>query len=143
VRKHKVAGSRRSAKGTEHGFTPVPGGSNGERAREFAKTRGKGKETSAAKRHVTAQSPAKRAKPVHVKPVTKTAPKSDARTNPPTTTPAPTRTAPAPAPKSTPEPAPQTQQPAQTSPAPAPDTGSTLGTTGKTLGTGKQIAATG
>jgi RNA polymerase sigma factor (sigma-70 family) len=33
---------RRSESGTEHGFTPVPGESNGERARDFAKTRGQG-----------------------------------------------------------------------------------------------------
>jgi RNA polymerase sigma factor (sigma-70 family) len=145
VTKHKVAGSRRSAKGTENGFTPTPGESNGARAREFAKTRGKGKEISAAKRHATAHAPAKRAKPVHVKPVTKTPPKSGARTTPTkptTTTPAPTRTQSAPAPKTTPEPAPQ-QQAAPTTPTPAPDTGVTNGTTGKTLGTGKQIAATG
>ena len=136
VQKHKVAGSKRSAKGTEHGFTPVPGGSNGERAREFAKTRGRGKQISAAKRHVTAHTPAKRARPVHVKRVTKTPPKSGARTAP-----APTRTESAPAPKTSPEPAPQEQ--AQTSPTPAPDRGTTDGTSGKTLGTGKQIAATG
>lgn len=33
---------RRSERGGERGFTPVPGESNGERAREFAKSRGEG-----------------------------------------------------------------------------------------------------
>jgi RNA polymerase sigma factor (sigma-70 family) len=69
---HKVEGSRRSASGTEHGFTPITGESNGERARAFAQTRGKGKEISAAHRHATAH---KRAHPVkkraHVKHVPK------------------------------------------------------------------------
>jgi RNA polymerase sigma factor (sigma-70 family) len=140
VSKHKVAGSRRSAKGTEHGFTPVPGGSNGERAREFAKTRGKGTETSTARRHATAHSPAKRAKPLHVRHLKKAPPTSGVRTaplSPKTTTPSPTRTQPAPAPKTTAESAPQSTQ---TTPAPAPDTGITDGVTGKKLGTQRTTA---
>jgi hypothetical protein len=102
---HKVEGSRRSASGTEHGFTPVTGESNGERARAFAQTRGKGKEISATHRHATAHKrahPLKRvhtkhvAKPKKVTPVapvhTQPVPKSQETTT--TTTPEPTTTTP-------------------------------------------------
>jgi RNA polymerase sigma factor (sigma-70 family) len=128
---HKTHGSRRSASGTAHGFTPVTGESNGARARAFAKTRGKGQDTSAAHRHVTAQTPGKRAKRVRVK----TAP--DATNNATRTAPLPTRTQPAPAPKEQPtttapapdraksQPSPGGQQ--ETTPTPAGDTGKTLG----------------
>ena len=105
ARKHKTDGSRRSASGTEHGFTPVTGESNGERARAFAQTRGKGKEISASHRHVTAHKRAHPVKKVKVKHVaaptsptrtapthTQTAPKSE--TTPTTTTTTPTTTTP-------------------------------------------------
>jgi hypothetical protein len=131
---HKADGSRRSASGTAHGFTPLIRQSNGARARAFAQTRGKGQDTSAAHRHATAQT---RAKPVHVKHVAtpkknavRTAPTHTQATPAPkieqpatTTTPATTRTQP--------QPSPNSQQP----PPPA-------GDTGKTLGTGRQDAAT-
>jgi RNA polymerase sigma factor (sigma-70 family) len=141
ARKHQTAGSRRSAKGTEHGFTPVTGESNGARAREFAKTRGQGKEISAAKRHPTAHTPARPAKPVHVKHVA--APKSVQRTAP-APAPAPKTSEPAataPAPKTTPEASPETQ------PAPAPSgdsgAGKGKGSLGNTLGSGKRLPVTG
>jgi RNA polymerase sigma factor (sigma-70 family) len=102
-RKHKTDGSRRSAKGTENGFTPVTGQSNGDAARAFAQTRGKGKETSAAHRHVTAHKRAHPVKKIHVH----RAPPANA----PART-APTRTQVAPAPKS--------EQPAQTAPTTTP-----------------------
>jgi RNA polymerase sigma factor (sigma-70 family) len=44
----------RSAAGTEHGFTPVRGESNGARAREFAKTRGNGRHTGLYQSHRSA-----------------------------------------------------------------------------------------
>jgi RNA polymerase sigma factor (sigma-70 family) len=50
---NKGGPDRRSQSGTEHGFTPVPGESNGERAREFAKTRGQGKHKGLNKPHHT------------------------------------------------------------------------------------------
>jgi RNA polymerase sigma factor (sigma-70 family) len=110
ARKHKTDGSRRSARGAEKGFTPTTGQSNGDAARAFAQTRGKGKETSAAHRHVTAHTrahPVKKVKVKHVaappKAPTRTspthtqvtpAPKSPTTTTPTTTTTAPTSTAP-------------------------------------------------
>jgi RNA polymerase sigma factor (sigma-70 family) len=113
---HKTNSSRRSAAGTEHGFTPVTGESNGARAREFAKTRGRGKETSAAHRHVTAHKRTRPVKPVRVKHVA--APQQSV----PTRT-APTHTAPTTAPKST------TTQPAPTQTTTAPTTTTTPTTT--------------
>jgi RNA polymerase sigma factor (sigma-70 family) len=68
---HKAEGSRRSASGTEHGFTPTLRQSNGDAARAFAQTRGRGKEISAAHRHVTAHKRAHPVKRVHVKRVAK------------------------------------------------------------------------
>jgi RNA polymerase sigma factor (sigma-70 family) len=141
---HKTDGSRRSASGTAHGFTPITRQSNGDRARAFAKTRGKGTETSAAHRHATTHTRAKPAKPVHVKHVA-TPKKNVARTTPTRTTP--TRT------ESTPTAT--TEQPATTTPAPgktdrtqpSPSTGQqpapppTGGSTGRTLGSGQQNAA--
>jgi RNA polymerase sigma factor (sigma-70 family) len=119
ARKHKTEGSRRSASGTEHGFTPVTGESNGERARAFAQTRGKGKETSAAHRHNTAHTRAHPVKKVKVKHVA--SPPAQTRTPPARTQPAPkaeqpvtTTTQPAPTTKTTPQPAPQSQQPPPT-----------------------------
>lgn len=114
AREKASTGSRRSASGSENGFTPVTGESNGERARAFAKTRGKGRETSAARRHATAQKRARPAKPVKVKHVA--APRTA-----PTRTP-PTRTQPATAPKST------TTQPAATQPTTAPTSTTTAPT---------------
>ena len=147
AKKHTVAGSRRSAKGTEHGFTPVTGESNGARARAFAKTRGKGSETSAAakRRHVTAHKRAKPVRPTHVKHVA-APPKSGARTTPAkpvTTAPKSTTPAPEPAPTATatePAPAPQ---PEQTTSTPAPGSGGDHGATGKSLGSGNRTAASG
>jgi RNA polymerase sigma factor (sigma-70 family) len=40
--RRRRAAKRRSDRGAERGFTPVPGESNGERARDFAKSRGQG-----------------------------------------------------------------------------------------------------
>jgi RNA polymerase sigma factor (sigma-70 family) len=127
--KHNVAGSRRSAKGTEHGFTPVTGESNGSRARDFAKTRGKGEETSAARRHVTKTNRAKRAKPVHVKRVKAPRAKVPNRVEAPKQTERTTRTRTQPEPKTTTEPAPQVEP---TTTTPTPDAGGAPGT-----GTGK------
>jgi RNA polymerase sigma factor (sigma-70 family) len=144
VRKHKTEGSRRSASGTEHGFTPVTGESNGERARAFAQTRGKGKETSAARRHITAHTRAHPVKKLRVKP----APTPPART-------APTRTQATPAPKAE-EPAtttPTTTTPTTTSTAPTQTQsdrapaggkgGAGGGADGKSLGSGALSGATG
>jgi RNA polymerase sigma factor (sigma-70 family) len=114
-KEHKTTGSRRSASGTEHGFTPITGESNGERARAFAKTRGKGRETSAAHRHVTAHKRARPAKPVKVRHVA-TPKKAPTRT-------APTHTQPTTAPRST------TTQPTATQPTTAPTTTTTTPTT--------------
>jgi RNA polymerase sigma factor (sigma-70 family) len=141
TREHKTNGSRRSASGTEHGFTPVTGESNGARAREFAKTRGKGEETSAAHRHVTAHKRARPAKPVKVQHVT-TQPKA------PTTRTAPTHTQPTTAPKSTTtqptatQPTPTTTTPTTTTESAAPPSGGDKGksgTAGKSLQTGASI----
>jgi hypothetical protein len=43
--------THRSASGSQHGFTPVQGGSNGAAARAFALTRGKGKHLGLTKQH--------------------------------------------------------------------------------------------
>jgi RNA polymerase sigma factor (sigma-70 family) len=43
----------RSASGTEHGFTPVQGGSNGARARQFAATRGQGSHSGITTTHTS------------------------------------------------------------------------------------------
>ena len=135
---HKTNGSRRSAAGTEHGFTPVTGESNGARAREFAKTRGKGKETSAAHRHVTAHKRAHPAKPVKVKHVAAT-PTVPTRT-------APTRTQPAAPPKTTTTQPTATQPataPTSTAPAPTTTTESTAPARGGAGGKGKSGSAVG
>jgi hypothetical protein len=139
ARKHKTDGSRRSASGTEHGFTPVTGESNGERARAFAQTRGKGKEISAAHRHVTAHKRAHPVKKVRVKHVAaprnapaRTAPEhtqSAPKTQDPVTT---TTTEPAPTGKTTPQQAP---------PPPTDGSGATGGTGGKSLGTKRGTTA--
>jgi hypothetical protein len=141
VDKHTADGSRRSASGSAHGFTPTTGQSNGERARAFAKTRGKGQDTSAAHRHATAQTPAK---PVHVKHVA-TPRKNDTHTLPTRTEPAKTQAAPAPTseqPTTT-----TTTTPARTQPQPSPNSqqpppAGNNGDAGKTLGTTRQDAAT-
>jgi RNA polymerase sigma factor (sigma-70 family) len=146
ARKPKTDGSRRSASGTAHGFTPITGESNGARARAFAKTRGKGHQTSAAHRHVTARTRAHPAKPVHVKHVA--APKNVTRVAPTHTQPTPTPKAQQPAdatppttgktkPDTSSTPPPQTAPPALSAPA------SPTGGTGKSLGIGKQTTTTG
>ena len=134
ARKHKTDGSRRSASGTEHGFTPVTGQSNGEAARAFAQTRGKGKETSAAHRHVTAHTrahPVKKVKVRHVAaPPTHTAPTRTQpvpKTQQPLTT---TTTEPAPPTQTTAQPAPQNQQQGSSG------TGAAGGKGGKSVGSG-------
>jgi RNA polymerase sigma factor (sigma-70 family) len=118
---HPTTGSRRSARGSERGFTPVTGQSNGASARAFAQTRGKGKETSAARRHTTAHTRARPVKPKHVatprnnatktQPLRTQQPKSNAQaptrttttpeTTTTTTTPTPTVTEPASTPPAT------------------------------------------
>jgi RNA polymerase sigma factor (sigma-70 family) len=127
------AGSR-SPSGTAHGFTPVQGGSNGAKARQFAATRGQGNHTGLTKtktptrkrtHHKTATS-----KPVHVK---KT-PAPKGHTPPPKTEPGT-----APNTQSTPKtPAPKSQAPAQPAPDPAPATDPPPATpnNGTGLGTG-------
>jgi RNA polymerase sigma factor (sigma-70 family) len=143
ARKHETDGSRRSAGGTEHGFTPVAGESNGERARAFAQTRGKGKEISATHRHRTAHKrahPVKKVRVRHVaappKSTTRTAP-TRAETTPKTTEPVTTTTDPAPTTRTTPQ---NTQQ----SPPPPTDTTGTggAGKGGKSIDAGKLGSAT-
>jgi RNA polymerase sigma factor (sigma-70 family) len=143
VKKHDTTGSRRSASGTEHGFTPITGQSNGARARAFAQTRGKGKETSAAHRHVTAH---KRATPVRpVRPRHLAQPRNVTRSQP-------VRTQPAPAPQSTetttqtvPAPTTTTTTPTSTQPAPSPQGGGGKGggKAGGSAGATLQTGATG
>jgi RNA polymerase sigma factor (sigma-70 family) len=147
--KHAVTGSHRSASGSEHGFTPVPGQSNGARARQFAQTRGQGKHTGLTKQHRTGHTRQHPAKKLHTKhtrkakraPRTHTQPLHPARPAPRATKPAPqVNTTPAPAPaETTTTPAPSsTQQPATTvTPAPSTTSGSTPG---KSRGTGKSSA---
>ena len=53
VAKH---GGHRSTSGTQHGFTPATGTSNGAAARAFAKTRGQGRHTGLTKTHTTGRS---------------------------------------------------------------------------------------
>jgi RNA polymerase sigma factor (sigma-70 family) len=141
--KHKTKGSRRSASGTEHGFTPVTGESNGERARAFAQTRGKGKETSAAHRHATAHKRAHPVKRVRVKHVAKPKPA------PTRTAPTHTQTAPAPKteqPTTTTTPTATTPTTTTTTPQPPPssgDNGAASGGAGKTIGGEKHTSASG
>jgi RNA polymerase sigma factor (sigma-70 family) len=137
----------RSESGTEHGFTPIPGESNGERAREFAATRGQGNHNGTTKAHEPTRARrrgAARTKPDRVKqgPV--------ARTRTPKTQPAPrtgttpkTEAAPKtqPAPKAEPtpttEPAPATEPAPTVEPLPAetpPPTTPSLGGAGKSVG---------
>jgi RNA polymerase sigma factor (sigma-70 family) len=114
ARAHTPSGSQRSASGTEHGFTPITGQSNGERARAFAQTRGE--KVAGAKRHSTGHSLAHPVKPVKVKHVA-------APRNAPTARSQPVRTQPTPAPKST------TTTPTATQPATTPTTTTTTPTT--------------
>jgi RNA polymerase sigma factor (sigma-70 family) len=134
----KTTDSRRSAKGSERGFTPITGESNGARAREFAKTRGKGRQTSAAarQRHLVKTAPARPAKPVRPQHVA--VPKSNVPAAPTHTQPAPTTTQPT-APTRT-APTPTTQQPAPTTTQPAPTGG---GGKGIINGAGKTLSTTG
>ncbi|MDT4944087.1 MAG: hypothetical protein QOH14_820 [Pseudonocardiales bacterium] len=140
VSKESGAGSR-SASGTEHGFTPVQGGSNGALAREFAATRGNGNHTGLTKTHTPTRTHHQTAagKPKHVKntPVAKgrTAPKAQ----------------PAPRSQTTPKPPePKTQAPADPAPEPAPTTEAPAttpdagigGVVGKGLGTQKHSTVT-
>src|SRR3954452_7230231 len=108
---HKAATSRRSANGSAHGFTPVLRQSNGEQARAFAKTRGKGQQTSTAHRHVTAQTRAHPVPRVHVKHV--------AAPNKAVARPAPVHTQALPAPKAE-QPATTTTPATTTAPASTP-----------------------
>jgi hypothetical protein len=106
--RNKSTGSHRSASGTEHGFTPTTGQSNGTQARAFAQTRGKGAERSAARRHVKANKRAHPVKPVRAKqtpaqpvrpepsPKSNTGTPTETTTAPTTTTPQTTEPAPAP-----------------------------------------------
>ena len=105
---HPTTGSHRSARGSERGFTPVTGQSNGARARAFAQTRGKGTQTSGAHRHTTAHTRARPVKPDRAKHVA--APRNTV-----------TRTQPAPAP----EPKSNAQAPTRTTTTPAPETTTT------------------
>jgi RNA polymerase sigma factor (sigma-70 family) len=151
--KHTVAGSRRSASGTEHGFTPVIGESNGARARQFAQTRGQGKHTGLTKPHTKGHKRQHPAKKVHVKhtPKAQAAPKARTRALRPSK-PAPTppkakrtpNTAPAPTTQTTPAPAPPAEQQAPTtvtSETTAPSgTGGSGDKSGKSLSTGEKSA---
>jgi len=137
---HKTKTSHRSAKGTAHGFTPTTGQSNGAAARDFAKTRGKGSETSATRRHATAHTrahPAKPVRPKHVVAPKRVTPVAPTHTN---TTPAPKAQEPATAPQTTTTaPVPQSTQ---TTPAPPPaDSGITKGAAGKTQSGSRSTAA--
>jgi RNA polymerase sigma factor (sigma-70 family) len=137
------AGSR-SASGIKHGLTPVPRGSNGARAREFAATRGQGRHAGLAKTHSPSRKrthhKTAKSRPVHVK-RTQVA---KGRTAPPKTqpnTPANTQSAPKnAAPKShgpaqpAPEPAPATDHP-----APRPNAGTGVGTGKSTGSTDKHL----
>jgi hypothetical protein len=132
--------SNRSASGTQHGFTPVQGGSNGARAREFAATRGQGNHTGLTKTHTPTRTRTHHktatSRPVHVK----TTPVAKGRTEPPKTQP---NTAPTtqPAPK-TPAPKPQpprSQAPAQPVPNTAPATPPAAPSPG--VGTGKGLGS--
>jgi RNA polymerase sigma factor (sigma-70 family) len=139
ARKHRTEGSRRSAKGTENGFTPVTGQSNGDAARAFAQTRGKGGETSAAHRHVTAHKRAHPVRKIKVKHVA-APPKAPARTTPTHTQVAPTPKSPATTtPTTTTTTVPTSTAPTRTGPeshAPPPNGSDvTGGSTGKALGT--------
>jgi RNA polymerase sigma factor (sigma-70 family) len=105
--RNKSTGSHRSARGSERGFTPITGQSNGAQARAFAQTRGKGAERSATRRHVKAKRshPVKPVRAKQVPPVrtqVTPSPKSNTRTPTQTTT------------------APETTTPQTTEPAPAP-----------------------
>lgn len=140
---HKTGGSRRSESGTEHGFTPTTGESNGERAREFAKTRGKKK--GLAKRHLTAHSKrrAKRVRAKRMRPATKqkartpTVKEPAAQTVPRTPT-TPSKTPPASTTPAATTTTTTTTTPTQTQPAPPVDPGNG----GKGLGSaGKRVAS--
>jgi RNA polymerase sigma factor (sigma-70 family) len=141
--------TNRSASGTEHGFTPVPGGSNGAAARERAATLGNGNHTGITKTHTKGKRTRTRAhrrahaKKVHVKkapPVTRTprTPTTPKAETTPRTQPAP-KNQPAPKTQTTPQPAPTTEPPATTPETTPPPTVAPLtGTTGdKSVGKGK------
>jgi len=75
---HASKTSHRSDSGTQHGFTPTTGGSNGAAARQFAQTRGQGKHTGITKTHTTGQANqqaahghVRRPAPAHAKPAPK------------------------------------------------------------------------
>jgi RNA polymerase sigma factor (sigma-70 family) len=100
-------GGRRSDKGSEHGFTPTQGGSSGDAARQFAKTRGKGRKKGLYKTHRT-KTRVKRVRTRHrrlkvkVKRVpTRTTPTTPTRTTPTRTTPTRTQAQTSPAPTET------------------------------------------
>jgi RNA polymerase sigma factor (sigma-70 family) len=127
--------SGRSASGTQHGFTPVQGGSNGARAREFAATRGQGNHTGLKKAHTPTRTRTHHktatSRPVHVK----TTPVAKGRTEPPKTQPntAPS-TQPAPSTQAPKSQAPKSEAPLQPVPATPPAAPSPGVGTGKGLG---------
>lgn len=140
ARKHKTEGSRRSAKGTENGFTPITGQPNGERARAFAQTRGNGKEMSAAHRTVNGQKRAHPVRKVRAKHVPRkgTPPaNTQATPAPDATAPVTTTTEPATPTTTAPQRTPQSKQPQD----PPPPSGATDGGSGKS-GTGKRTLTT-
>jgi hypothetical protein len=113
--------------GTQHGFTPVQGQSNGALARKFAATRGKGAHTGLTKTHHTPTRTRRHGahtKPVHVKDTP--APNGDPTTPKPHSTPKATaEPKTAPTPKSQPAPNAKAHAPkagAPTSSGPAPQT---------------------
>jgi RNA polymerase sigma factor (sigma-70 family) len=72
----RQGGKGRSERGSERGFTPVPGESNGERARDFAKTRGQGQKKGLYK------PPERRTPPAYGKTRTPVEPTADDRALP-------------------------------------------------------------
>jgi RNA polymerase sigma factor (sigma-70 family) len=149
------AGSR-SGSGTEHGFTPVQGGSNGAAARERAATMGNGKHKGITKTHHTpTRTRGRHTKPTHVRktrdthtpgtPNTNALPKATPtprtpatpKTQPaPKTTPTAPKTQPAPNTTTPQQPAP-TQEPAATVPETTPPPTDAPLTNGKSVGKGK------
>jgi RNA polymerase sigma factor (sigma-70 family) len=142
--KHALKGSHRSASGSKHGFTPIPGESNGARARQFAQTRGKGNHTGLTKDHTVGHKRQHPTKKVHAKhvatPRVKAAPKGHAHPTRPIKPPPPAKEA-APKTGSAPTAAAPTQTTEQQAPATTPQTTITAGGTNgksKSESTGKR-----
>jgi RNA polymerase sigma factor (sigma-70 family) len=154
VGQHSVAhaksgtnGSRRSASGTAHGFTPTTGGSNGARAREFAQTRGQGKHGGLTKDQATRHDAQHHVEKLHVKhvasPRAKAAPKAHSHPAHPAT-PAPktkTKTAAQAQTTSTPAPTAEQESAATTTPQTTTTTTRTTGKSHKPVGAGKRSAS--